>query len=158
MEQALISEIEAGWSRKCPGLNTSAVATAVRLDVAARLLADVAAQAVGALELDWWEYDVLSALARSAAPQSATALARSSMLSTAAMTNRIDRLEARRLVKRKSDPDDRRRTLVQLTNSGERLIDAASAARFDAAEKALAALTSRQREQLNGLLGKLIDS
>lgn len=69
------------------------------------------------------------------------------MLSSAGVTSRIDRLEGRGLVRRLPDPDDRRGVIVELTDQGREIVDAAVAAitvrdrqlleRFDPPEIAL---------------------
>jgi DNA-binding MarR family transcriptional regulator len=82
----------------------------------------------------------------------ATGLADTNMLTSGAMTNRIDRLESKGLVRRLKDPNDRRRVLVQLTGKGLKLIDGATDARFEAALKALDGLDDEQTKSLSGLL------
>lgn len=54
-----------------------------------------------------------------------TVLARTLMLSPAAMTNRLDRLEAAGRIARRLDPDNRRSMLVTLTAAGRAAVDAA---------------------------------
>ena len=50
-------------------------------------------------------------------------------LSTGAMTNRLDNMERRKLLRRVDDPDDRRGVIVELTDEGKQLWDARSAPR-----------------------------
>ena len=72
------------------------------------------------------------------------------------MTNRLDRLEKAGFVKRLPDPDDRRGVLIELTEAGQgKWRDSAGA---EAAFEALigAALTKREKEQLNSLLRRLM--
>lgn len=52
-------------------------------------------------------------------PMSAGELARATGLSSAATTTLLDRLEDREFVQRQRDPDDRRRVVVELTDSGK---------------------------------------
>ena len=78
------------------------------------------------------------------------------MLSSGAMTNRIDRLEKAGLVVRRDDPDDRRETLVRLTAKGKTLIDAATSKHVVNEEKLLAALTSAEQRVLTEMLHKLL--
>lgn len=53
------------------------------------------------------------------APRSASELARRVGLTPAATTSMIDRLERKGFVRRTSDPDDRRRVLVEMTQEGQ---------------------------------------
>ncbi len=55
-------------------------------------------------------------------------LVRHTMVTTGAITNRIDRLESRDLVRREADPVDRRGVRVVLTDAGRRAVDATSTA------------------------------
>jgi DNA-binding MarR family transcriptional regulator len=68
---------------------------------------------------------VLASLRRAGKPYrlTPTQLYNSLMLTSGAMTNRVDRLEAAGLVERLQDPADRRGVLVSLTKDGLKLID-----------------------------------
>ena len=80
------------------------------------------------------------------------------MLSSAAMTNRLDRLEERGLVRRSPDPDDRRGVRITLTEEGLDLIEGAVEAHVEAEEGLLGALSGEDRERLADLLRKLLFS
>jgi DNA-binding MarR family transcriptional regulator len=72
-------------------------------------------------------YDLASADRRclsfvSLGPQTASAVAKETGLTPAAVTALIDRLEARRLVHRRADSSDRRKVLVEATNKAHDLI------------------------------------
>ena len=77
-------------------------------------------------------------------------------LSSGAMTNRIDRLEADGLVERKRDPDDRRGVRVELTEAGNSAwVESTNTQAIK--EKLIAgALTKAEQHQLNTLLRKLM--
>ena len=68
------------------------------------------------------------------------------------MTNRIDRLEARELVRRRPDRHDRRGVNVSLTARGRQLIDKAIQLRLESARRSLKALDADQQRELAGLL------
>ena len=78
------------------------------------------------------------------------------MLTSGAMTHRIDRLAADGLVRRVRDADDRRRVFVELTPKGRRQVDRASAARFEVAADALSVLGPRDALRLSDLLRTLV--
>ena len=78
------------------------------------------------------------------------------MLSSGAMTNRLDGLERAGLVARESDPQDRRGVLVRLTDRGRTLIDEAVQAGGREEQRVLDALTPDERRRLNSLLRKLM--
>jgi DNA-binding MarR family transcriptional regulator len=60
----------------------------------------------------------------SGGPRSATEIAAETALAAASVTSLIDRLEARKLVRRLPDPRDRRRVLVEATEKARKLIAA----------------------------------
>jgi DNA-binding MarR family transcriptional regulator len=77
-------------------------------------------------------------------------------LSSGAMTNRVDRLEAAGFVRRVPDPNDRRGVLVELTDAGHKVWE--ESLRAGAQNEALiaAALSDDEKEQLNALLRRLM--
>jgi len=70
------------------------------------------------------------------------------MLSSGGMTNRLDRLEHAGWIARDDDPTDRRGVLVTLTAKGRRLIDAATATRFEEAKASCPKLAAAESRQL----------
>lgn len=72
-------------------------------------------------------------------------------------TEVVDALETRGLVERRPDPDDRRATLVALTEHGTNVLDAIRAARATEAERAFGRLTQTDRIHLARILRKLRD-
>src|SRR5258706_7801642 len=89
---------------------------------------------------------------------SAGDLSRASMLSSGAMTNRLDRLEKSGLVRRVPDPRDRRGVLVELTPEGRKSIDAAVIQQAAKEIDVLSVLSSRELMTLNQLLRKVLVS
>lgn len=146
------------WSAERPELDTAALGIVIRIMSLNRKFAKEASAALEPLNLELWEYDVLSALRRQGSPFTlpATRLAKESELSTGAMTNRIDRLEDRGLVRREADPDDRRSVRVALTRNGKRIIDEAIRHRLDAATEHLRALSAEEQASLAGLLRAVV--
>ena len=104
------------------------------------------------------EFDVLATLRRSGAPYALTPtqLYEALMMSSGGMTNRIDRLEQAQWVARQSNPQDRRGTLVTLTEQGRELMDTLVALHTDNERQALASLNEDEQQQLNLLLKKLL--
>jgi DNA-binding MarR family transcriptional regulator len=72
--------------------------------------------------LTYEEYKVLISLHNNG-QRSHGALSRDLMVSTGAMTNRLDKLEAAGLVRRERDPGDRRGVLLELTPEGRKRLD-----------------------------------
>jgi DNA-binding MarR family transcriptional regulator len=110
--------------------------------------------------LERWEFDVLATLRRSGRPYALTAgaLNRSAMVTSGAITNRVDRLEAKGLVERVRDEGDRRSVRVRLTPRGWAKVDALLPLHAANEARILEALAPREREQLAGLLRGLLES
>jgi DNA-binding MarR family transcriptional regulator len=108
--------------------------------------------------ISFGEYLVLAALRRAGPPfrMNPTRLFNAVILSSGAMTNRLDHLEEMGLVERQPDPNDRRGRLVALTDRGRELVDSAVASHLDNEHRLLGSLDGREREQLAGLLRKLL--
>ncbi len=157
MKTDAIDEILQQWSDERPELDTDSLGVVIRIMALYRSCRRQAASALEPLGLELFEYDVLSALRRQGAPfaLSATALARETGLSPGAMTNRVDRLAARGLVKRRRHKRDRRTVIVSLTARGRKAIDDAIQARLHAADESLGALNARERRELANLLRKV---
>ena len=101
--------------------------------------------------------DVLSALRRVGSPHrlSASELARWVLLSSGGMTSRLDRMEQAGLLRRRPDPADRRGVLVELTDRGREVIDAAIDAHLTLYRELLRrALTSAEQRSFVQLLRK----
>jgi len=154
MNRDIIDELQSDWNKQRPDLDPEPMGVVLRIQTLAKILADQTAERLQRFDLQWWQYDVLSALRRKGEPfiMAATELANSAMLTSGAMTNRIDRLEEDRLVRRVKDDNDLRRVLVQLTKEGLTLIEGATEARFESAMDALESLNKQQRESLSDLL------
>jgi DNA-binding MarR family transcriptional regulator len=72
------------------------------------------------------------------------------------MTNRVDRLETRGLVRRRADPADRRGVLVALTSAGQEAVDEALADLLDRERDLLGSLAEPDRPRLAALLRTLL--
>ncbi len=77
------------------------------------------------------------------------------MLTSSGTTKRLDKLEARGLVAREPDPNDRRGTLIALTDAGRELIDSVTGPHLANEQRLLEPLTRTERDQLAALLRKL---
>jgi DNA-binding MarR family transcriptional regulator len=154
MNRDIIDELQSDWRVQRPDLDAEAMGVVLRIQRLAKMLGEQAADCLRDYDLQWWQYDVLSALRRRGKPyrMAATELAETTRLTSGAMTNRIDRLEDAGLVRRLEDPKDRRRVLVQLSRRGLRVVEDATEARFQAATEALQDLDQRKRAQLSNLL------
>ena len=158
MTRDTIDALQDDWGEQRPDLDSEPMGVVLRIQALAKILGEKAALRLQEHDLQWWQYDVLSTLRRQGEPYTlaATELADSALLTSGAMTNRIDRLERDGLVRRLADAQDRRKVLVQLTPRGLDRIEGATDARFEAALDALAPLDPQQRKSLSKLLRQLL--
>jgi DNA-binding MarR family transcriptional regulator len=77
------------------------------------------------------------------------------MVTTGAITNRIDRLEQRGLVER-TTTDDRRKVIVRLTPTGLALVEEVVIAHLETERELLDALRPRQQQELARSLRALL--
>lgn len=153
-----IDAILAQWKRERPDLETMPMGVIGRIQRAASALRPRLDSTHEESGLLGDSFDVLASLRRSGPPYqlTPTELYREMMLTSGAMTNRIDRLEASGLVTRRPDPDDRRGTLVRLTAKGKAVIDSAATKHVANETRLLSALTAREQQQLTDVLRKLL--
>lgn len=144
------------WSRERPGMDADLWPMEIvgRVQRLNRILERELKAFYAARDLEMWEADVLLTLRRAGPPYALTpgALLKAAMVSSGAMTNRIDRLEAKGLVERRPGPADRRSVRVQLTPRAVELIDEFFADHMANEARLFAALTPDERAQLTGVL------
>ena len=102
--------------------------------------------------------DVLATLRRSGPPYALTptALYEATMVTSGAITARLDRLEKAELISRGPHPADRRGVVVQLTGKGRALIDEAVTAHVENEHQILSGLSREEQDTLARLLAKLV--
>jgi len=152
-----VDRIVEAWGRQRPDLDFSPLEVLSRVDRLSRHLDRARREAFRRSDLEPWEWDVLSALRRAGEPYqlSPKQLLQQTLVSSGTMTNRIDRLVGRRLVRREADPGDGRSILVTLTEEGRTRGDAAITRRVDAEALLLGVLSRSDSDRLAGLLRKL---
>ena len=153
-----VDDLVAGWHAERPDLDLEPMQVLSRVSRLARHLDRARRVAFSGHGLETWEFDVLSALRRQGPPYqlSPGALLRATLVTSGTMTNRIDRLAKAGLVTRHSDPLDGRGVLVQLTERGRLVVDAALTDLLDHERELLARLAAGQRESLATLLRVLL--
>jgi len=158
MDRDLVDEMLDQWARERPELDASPLSVALRVQMVGRRFRQEVVRSLAPLDLELWEYEVLSALRRQGGCRglAVSRLAGATQLSRAAMTHRINRLEGRGLVRRRRRSDDRRSVLVALTDQGRRLVDQALEVRFHTARSGMAGLSEGEKHALAGLMRKLM--
>jgi DNA-binding MarR family transcriptional regulator len=108
--------------------------------------------------LDAPSFDVLAALRRAGAPYqlTPTALMRSALVTSGAITQRLDRLEEKGLITRERSEADGRAVVVTLSAAGRAALDAALPDHLETERRLLEGLPTEDREVLAGLLRRLL--
>ena len=153
-EQDAVDRIVEQWTAERPDLDSSPIGVIGRVSRLSRLVDRRLAENFARFGLENWMYDVLATLRRAGPPYELTAgmLVRRTMVTTGAITNRIDRLAERGLVQRSADADDRRKVIVHLTPAGLALVDEVAEAHMAVEHEILGELSPRQRATLADLL------
>ncbi|MEM6352444.1 MAG: MarR family transcriptional regulator [Cyanobacteria bacterium P01_D01_bin.14] len=160
MTQDNIDKILAQWKHEAPALDVSSLAVVGRILQLAQLLSKHRETVLADFGLTVWSFDMLATLRRQGPPYQLkpTELYQWLMLSSGAMTNRIDRLEKNRLVTRLRDPDDRRSVIVQLSDTGAERIDAAMPILFEREKQFLEDLSQTETTDLITLLRQFLST
>lgn len=142
------------WQHERPDIDVSGMAVIGRISRLERLLRARLDEVFAAHGLETWEFDVLATLRRSGAPYQLTPgqLLESMMITSGAVTNRIDRLAQRSLVRRRKHPTDGRLVVVELTARGRKVVDEALAAHAANERAIVDLLSAADRDDLVRLL------
>ncbi len=146
------------WRAERPDLDPGPMGVIGRLSRASQLVDRELRTFFAGHGLQPGEFDILATLRRAGAPHRLTAgaLADSSMVTSGAITNRIDRLVAKGYVTRETDPQNRRSVLITLTGAGRELVGAVVAEHLENERRLLSPLTAAQQDQLATLLRRLL--
>lgn len=146
------------WAREIPDLDPLTEGIVERIQKLAHGFDESLAITLAEFRLDRREFQLLMKLRSFGAPyrRSAGMLADDLRLSTGAMTNRLDRMEAAGLIRRLPDPSDRRGTLVEPTEAGHAAWDEAIGTQARREAMIAAVLTEEERQELHRLLRRLM--
>jgi DNA-binding MarR family transcriptional regulator len=149
-----VDEIMREWERERPDLDISPQGVIGRLHRLARHLTEELVVVYRRHGLGEGDFDVLATLRRAGSPYERTPgeLSGATMVTTGAMTKRVDRLEAAGWVARRGSEHDGRGRVVALTPAGVDLIDRAFTAHIANEHRLLEAIPPQERAQLGTLL------
>jgi DNA-binding MarR family transcriptional regulator len=149
----------AQWDAVRPDLDNSPIGVIGRVSRLSRLIDRRLGENFARFGIENWMYDVLATLRRSGEPYQLTAgdLVRQTMVTTGAITNRIDRLVERGFVER-AGAEDRRKVIVRLTDRGRELVDEVVGDHLATEREILSTLSPRQQAEITILLRTLLVS
>ncbi|RQW64439.1 MarR family winged helix-turn-helix transcriptional regulator [Vibrio viridaestus] len=154
-----IDKIIDQWATEKPELDTEPMSILGRMMRLFKYLEAEVANTHKAFGLKLGEFDVLATLRRSGSPFTLTPseMMNSVMLTSGAMTNRLDRLEDKELIQRQHSESDRRSVSISLTPKGLDLIEKALLAHVETQHRLTRSLNKEQKETINSLFKQWLD-
>ncbi|EAA6552236.1 MarR family transcriptional regulator [Salmonella enterica subsp. diarizonae] len=147
------------WLDAFPLLNLSGLPVIARIVRMSHYISQFVDSNLARYNLNVGEFEVLAALARNPDRQlSPKELQKKILISSGGLSNRINRLEEKKYIVRIPDPSDRRGVIVRITPEGRKLTLEAVVTHVAIEEALIQGLDIEDREQLAGLLKKLIKS
>ena len=152
-----VDEIVAQWAAERPDLDSEPLHVVGRISRLSDVIDDQLRPVFSAFGLGDGDFDVLATLRRNGAPfeLTPTELAARTMVTSGAVSKRVDRLAGAGLVERRVSDADARGRHVRLTDRGRALIDQAYPVHLRNEARLLAGLSSAERDQLAALLRKV---
>ena len=153
-----VDQILDQWARERPDLDCSPMGVIGRITQLQREVYLAQRATFARHGLDAPSFDVLAALRRAGPPYqlTPTALMRTALVTSGAITQRLDRLEEKRLITRERSMDDGRAVVVTLTAAGRAALDAALPDHLETERQLLEGLPVADRKQLAALLRRLL--
>jgi DNA-binding MarR family transcriptional regulator len=157
-ERDELDELLEVWAREIPNLEPVTEGIVERIQILAKAFDRSMEETLVESGLDRRAFGVLGKLRAVGPPyrRSAGQLASHMRLSSGAMTNRLDRVEAAGLIRRLPDPHDRRGTLVEPTEAGHAIWDRTVGTQAIREAKIAAVLDEADRVALHDLLRALM--
>ncbi len=142
------------WDRERPELDTEPMAIMGRIFRITKYLESAVGEVHKRYDLKMGEFDVVATLRRSGAPYRLTPseLLGSLMLTSGAMTNRLDKLEQKGLILRQHSKEDRRSVTVELTEHGLVTVNKLIEEHVAIQHALLKNLSKPQKQALNAVL------
>jgi len=152
-----VSTVVGQWAAERPELDASPLLVIGRIHRIALALTPELVKVYARHGLGEGDFDVLATLRRQGTPYALTPgeLGERTMVTSGAVTKRVDRLAAKGLVERRASTTDGRSRTVVLTAEGHRVIDAAMDEHVANEARLLEGLEPEERAALGDLLGRL---
>ncbi|GHY56173.1 transcriptional regulator [Vibrio cholerae] len=151
-----VDAILAQWRSVRPDLDCSSMGVVGRLRQTNGIWKTKLDQVFDGFGLSCIEFDILATIRRNDREITPTELYQTLMLSSGAISTRIEQLVQRGLVQRVASEQDRRSCKVTLTEQGIELVDQALNTHVANVDGMLSVLTEQERKQLGQLLKKIL--
>lgn len=153
-----VDRLVSGWHQALPGVDVSPLEVLSRVTRLAHHLERQRSVVFARHDLETWTFDVLSGLRRAGPPfeLSPGQLLADTLVTSGTMTNRLNHLEKRGLVRRRPDAKDARSVRIRLTADGRRRVDGALKDLVLREDALLGGLDADQRSELATLLRVIV--
>ncbi len=154
----VVDRIVEQTARERPDLDVQAVELLSRITRSGRLVEAATARSLAPFALGTGDFWLLVTLRRAGPPfrLTPTELLRNVTVTSGAVSQQLERLEQRKLVRRRHSPTDRRTVIVELSAKGRQLIDKAWTAHINRDRALFSGLTDQQRRTLADLLRQVV--
>ncbi|MEL7291165.1 MAG: MarR family transcriptional regulator [Pseudomonadota bacterium] len=153
-----VDKILQQWQQARPDLDCSSMGVVGRIRRAAIFWEQLNAQVCSEAGISAIEFDILATLRRSIEPVTPTTLYKTLMLSSGAVSNRLEGLVKKGWVHRVASESDRRSNRVTLTQEGIAFLDKVLEAHVASMERHLTCLEPEERSALESLLSKFLQA
>jgi len=149
-----VEKILAQWQQERPDLDVTPMGVIGRIKRLHDRLLEELNVVFASHGLNAASFDVLATLRRSGSPYalSPSQLISWAMVTSGTMTNRLNRLESKGLIERRSNPKDGRGFVIALSKKGLLLIDQVVTEHVKNQHRIMSGIDSKSREQLNTIL------
>lgn len=153
-----VDRIQQAWLRERPDLPVDSIGVITRIWRVAKILGDDRRRTMARLGVDPATRDLLATLRRAGPPYQMTAgdIAKQTLVSAGAVSQRVVRAERDGLVRRSRSGLDGRGVIIGLTDAGHALVESTVADLLRHEDDLLTGLTPAQRHQLADLLRLLL--
>ena len=158
MKTDKVDEIVKQWHKERPDIDTGPIEVIGRLVRTNHFIFPPLEQVYKEFGLNFGEFDVLATILRSGAPYTLTPgqLLSSVMITSGALTNRLNKLEKGNLINRSPDPKDGRSIQIKITTKGKNLISQVIESHLKIEKQILECLSPQERTDLASLLKKIL--
>jgi DNA-binding MarR family transcriptional regulator len=146
------------WAKQIPDLNTTPMGLTARLQQVTKLVNEELNTTFKTYKLSDASFDVLATLLRAGPPHSLSPgqLLKQMLITSGTMTTRIDKLEKKGFVKRKSKKEDKRSVSVALTKKGLTLIEEVIVEHVKAQQRIVSVFDEKEQKVFTSLLQKYL--
>ena len=149
-----IEKLLTQWQNVRPDLDCSPMGIIGRIGRMEKFISPAVEKVINEHGMSRIEFDLMATLRRANGPLTPTELYKTTMLSSGAVSSKLDKLVERQWVERLINEEDRRSCRVVLTEQGLNVIDPAVDDHVENQKKLLESFTSEEQQTLGNLLAK----